>query len=111
MITPSEKEEIVNEITERMLLRIPEIVGNLITNYTAKIRVNKEFYSKYPKFKDHKELVSSIIEQVEEENPLMPFKDIMNQAVPKINRHIDKVKLIDTKTVKKPDLDFSQGEL
>jgi len=111
MITAEERESIINEATERMLLRIPEIVGNLITNYAEKIRVNTEFYSKHPEFSKHREIVASVIEELENKSNFKPFKEIVNEAIPTIKRRIDSLKGIDTTTVKKPNLDFSQGEL
>lgn len=109
MITKEERESIIAEATERMLLKIPEVVGNLITNYAEKIRVKKEFYDKYPEFKDHKEVVASTIEDTENTNPSMSFKEIVNTSVPNIRRRIESLKGLDTKSVSKPNLDFNSG--
>lgn len=111
MITEEEKEKLINEITERMLLKIPDVVGNLITNYATKIRVGKEFYEKYPEFKDHKEVVASTIEYFENLNVDKSFKEVVDSSVPEIRKKIKAMKGIDTKKVSKPNLDFSQGEL
>jgi len=111
MITNEERESIINEATERMLLRIPEVVGNLITNYAAKIRAGKEFYAKHPEFNNHREVVASVIEEMENKNLAKPFSEIVNDSVPVIKRRINSLKGIDTKTIKQPNLDFSQGEL
>jgi len=109
MITKQEKEEIINLAVERMLLKIPDVVGNLITNYAAKIRVNTEFYKKYPEFEKHREIVASMIESVEASDPTREFKEIVDLAVPKIKKRIDQLKGLDTKTVSKPKLDIPYG--
>lgn len=116
MITEEEKEEIINAVVERTLLKIPDVVGNLITNYAAKIRINKEFYTKHPEFDKHRDLVASVIESVEGEDPTRDFEEIVNSAVPKIKRRIEQMKNLDMKKVEKPkldiDLDFGgQGEI
>lgn len=111
MITDSEREEIINAAVEQTLLKIPEVVGNLITNHAAKIRLNKEFYTKYPEFEKHRELVASVIESVEGKDFTKETKQIIEEAVPEIRRRIAKVKNLEMKKVEKPNLDFSHGEL
>jgi hypothetical protein len=106
-----EREKLINEITERMLLKIPDIVGNLITLYADKIRMSKEFYAKYPEFADHKDVVASVIESIDANSKFKPFKEVVDDSVPVIRRRIESLKGIDMKSVKKPNLDFSQGEL
>lgn len=111
MITAEERESLINEITERMLLKIPDVVGNLITMYADKIRMSKEFYAKYPDLSSHKEIVASVIESLDANSKFKPFKEVVEDAVPIIYKRIEALKGIDMKTVKKPNLDFSQGEL
>jgi hypothetical protein len=111
MISEDEKEGLINEIVERMLLKIPDIVGNLITVYAEKIRMSKEFYAKYPEFSDHRDVVASVIESMDANSKFKPFKEVVEDSVPVIRKRIGLLKGIDMKTVKKPNLDFSQGEL
>jgi hypothetical protein len=111
MISEDEKEMLINEIVERMLLKIPDIVGNLITVYADKIRMSKEFYAKYPEFSDHRDVVASVIESMDANSKFKPFKEVVEDSVPVIRKRIELLKGIDMKTVKKPNLDFSQGEL
>lgn len=111
MITKEEKEILINEITERMLLKIPDVVGNLITLYADKIRMSKEFYAKYPEFNNHKDIVAAVIESIDNDSKFKPFKEVVENSVPVIRRRIESFKGIDMKTINKPNLDFSQGEL
>lgn len=106
-----EREKLINEITERLMLKIPDMVGNLITMYADKIRMSKEFYTKYPEFNDHKDIVAAVIESIDADSKFKPFKEIVEDSVPVIRKRIEAVKKIDMKNVSKPNLDFSQGEL
>jgi hypothetical protein len=111
MITNEERESLINEITERMLLKIPDIVGNLMSSYAEKIRISKEFYIKYPEFNDHRDVVAAVIESIDGNSKFKPFKEVVEDSVPMIRKRIESLKGIDMKSVKKPNLDFSQGEL
>lgn len=108
-MTPEERESIINEVVERVTLMLPEIIGNLIMNHAAKLKVNKEFYKAHPELAEHKDVVASVVEQLEDSDPSKNFRDILEGAVPKIKKRIDKVKLLDTEKVKKPDLNFDNG--
>lgn len=111
MITEEERQSIVNEAVEKTLLKIPEVVGNLISNYANKIRVNKQFYDKYPEFNEHRRIVASAIEELENKSPGKALEKIVEEAVPVIRKRLDSMKGIDTVTISKPDLDKSYGEL
>lgn len=99
MITPEEKQEIINAAVEKALLLLPETVGNLITEHVALTEINSEFYKNHPEFKDKKDIVASVIEKVDGENPLLNYKDLLGRAVPEIQRRIETVKALDTETV------------
>ena len=68
MITEEEKKEIVSLAVERLLLMLPEAVGNLITSHISMARINRKFYSDYPEFKDHMDIVASVVESEESSN-------------------------------------------
>ena len=110
MITPEEKQEIVDTIIEKFLLILPGVIGNLITHHITLSKMNKRFYDKYPKFKDHKDIVAATIEDVEG-SAFEDYEKILEKAVPKIEENI-KIKLgLDMKTL--PDLNpkVDVGEL
>jgi hypothetical protein len=111
MISEIEKEEIINAAIERVLLRLPEIIGNLITNHATKLRLNKEFYEKYPDLKDHRNIVAATIERIEGDDPSRSFKDIMNDAVPEIRRQLKNLKNLDLKPVDKPKMKYDIGDV
>ena len=93
-----EKQALVYEITERILLRMPEVIGNLIQEHSVLLKLNKEFQTKYPEFKAHLPLVRSIVENTELKNPGLSYMDILEKAVPEIREKIrlkDSVKAIE----------------
>lgn len=111
MITEKEKREIIDSVVEETLLKIPEVVGALMMNHASKIRAKKKFYDEYPKFSDNKDIVAAVIEGVESSDASLDFDQIIKKAVPEIKRQIAAVKDLDMIKVKKPNLNFSQGEL
>ena len=111
MISKMERDEIVNEAVEKTLLKIPEVVGNLISNYAEKIRTNERFYSKYPEFNEHRQIVASAIEELESKSPGRALDKIVEEAVPVIRKRLKSVKDLDSVTITKPDINESYGEL
>lgn len=108
-----EREEIINAAVERAMLALPETVGHLITNHMSMMKLNEEFYTEHPEFKERKDVVAAVMEMVEGENPLAEYKDLLAKAVPKIKERLVIVKDIDMTTVNRtPNRDFSScGEL
>jgi len=98
-ITKKEREEIIDAAVEKALLLIPETVGNMMSQQAVLNKMNRDFYSKHPEFKDHKKSVMSVIEMVEGKNPLAKYEDILQKAVPKIRERINTLKSVDTDTV------------
>lgn len=99
---PEEKQQIINEVIEQVLLRLPEVVGNLITNQIAMTKLNREFYLKFPEFAANKSLVASVVEQIEGENPGSDYQEILTKATPVIKNRLGVVKSLDTKSVSVP---------
>jgi hypothetical protein len=115
MLTEKEKQEIVNISVEKLLLMLPEIIGNLITNHMSKLKLNKDFYLNYPEFRDKKDIVASVVEMVEGLDPTIDYKDILHEAVPEIKKRLGQVKGLNFKSVSKPnrsfnDMNFDSGE-
>lgn len=112
MITDEEKEEIINLAVERALLRLPDTVGHLITTHMEHVKLNRDFYGKHPELKDKKDLVASVLEMVEGENPFDPYDKLLEKAMPRIQERIETVGKLDTKTVSEaPKRDFSRDKI
>jgi len=99
MVTTEERESIINEAVEKALLLLPETVGNLMANQAALHKMNREFYEKYPEFKDHRKAVASAIEMVEGKHSLASYDKILEKAVPEIRKRINTLSSLDTDTV------------
>ncbi len=107
MITEEERQSIINEAVEKALLALPEVIGNLITSHISMIRINREFYEKYPDLAKSKDIVSSVIEKVEGDNPGIDYTEILDRAVPIIREQIKSIRTLDVKTVTRPNRDLS----
>jgi phenolic acid decarboxylase len=107
MITEEERNSIINEAVEKALLMLPEIIGNLMTNQVNLMKMNREFYSNYPELSKHKQLVASVVERIEGENPGMKYEDILKKAVPVIKDQMKTVNSLDFNSVDKPSRDMS----
>jgi len=110
------KEELINACVERILLRIPEIIGNLIVEKTERDKINKKFYEDYPEFTENRELVASIVEAEEGKDPTIDYKDILLNATPEIKSKLQMSKNLNNNTVNAPSrdlspIDISHGEL
>lgn len=99
MITPEERQEIIDAAVEKALLVLPETMGSLITEHIATNKLNSQFYKDHPEFKDAKDIVASVIEKVDGENPLLNYKDVLGKAVPEIRRRIETVKSLNMDSV------------
>lgn len=110
MITDEQVEDIINKAVERALMKLPDVVGTLFTNVAKKAKLSREFYNDHPEFKNHIELVVSICEQLEGQNPNRPIADILKDAVPEIQKKIGLVKNLEFNVVDQPKTNF-HGEL
>lgn len=95
MITEEEKQEIIDKAVEKALLMLPEVVGNLMTQHIALSKMNTKFYADYPEFAGKKDVVASVLEMVDGENPFMEYEDLLKKAVPEIRKRINTVKNLD----------------
>ena len=83
-----DREKLIQEIIERMLRILPEVVGNLMTAHATNARLSEEFYKSYPEFKSHKDIVRESIAKIDLENPSMGYEDILKKAIPSIREGI-----------------------
>jgi len=106
-MTDEEKQEIIDKAVEKALLLLPETVGSMMASAAAMNTINKEYYAKNPGFDKHKDVVQSVVEMVEGNNPLLDYKDILKKATPDIKKRILTIKNLDMENVSsKPNLTF-----
>lgn len=79
---------IIDKAKEEALLSWPEVVGNLMQNQASIYKMNAEFYKKYKEFVGHQDVVMSVVEEVEGQNPIEEYDAILEKAVPLIRERI-----------------------
>lgn len=102
MITTEEKQQIVDEVMERILLSLPELIGNLMTSHMALLKMNREFYKNNVEFAKHKDVVASVVEKVEGDNPGMNYNEILKKAVPLIKERLNITSKLNIDSVSRP---------
>jgi len=91
---------------------IPEVVGNLMTQMATHNRVNSKFYKDHPEFKDKKDIVASVVEMIDGQNPALEYDEILNRSIPKIRERIEITKGMSVdKITTNPQRDFGNGEV
>lgn len=117
MVTEEERNSIIKEVTkevllvvkEEILLCLPEVIGNLMVQHISHHELNKKFYAAHKEFKDKKDVVAKVIEEVEGKDPLKGYEDILKDAVPEIRNRIKTMSTLDMTTVSKnPDRRFEK---
>ena len=104
-VTEEEKQEIINRTSEKVLLLLPEVVGNLMVQSAQNSLLTRQFYAAHPEFSDKRGVSSEVIEMVEGRNPLDKYEEILKKAVPEIRSRINTLHSVDTATIPtKPDL-------
>ena len=106
-----DREKLIQEIIERMLRILPEVVGNLMTAHATNAKLSEEFYKSYPEFKSHRDIVRESVAKIDLENPTMGYEDILKKAIPSIREGIKaKGSVSMQRPTEKPSLDLN-GEL
>ena len=111
MIDESERqsiiEEAVNKAVEATLLKIPEVIGALLSSHAALHKINTKFYADFPEFKNEKSTVAAVVEMVEGKNPLATYEDILKKSIPEIRQRVLTMKNLDMSNVNsKPNRDL-----
>jgi hypothetical protein len=91
MITEEEKRDIIEQAKEEFLLMLPATIGNLLANHAAMTKLNAQFYKDHPEFAENKQVVASVLEKVDGENPLLPYEDKLNKAIPLIRERMQMI--------------------
>lgn len=83
-----DREELVQEIIERLLKILPEVIGNLMTAHASNAKLTTEFYSKNLEFKAHKDVVREVVAKIDLDNPTLPYSKVLELARPEIQRQL-----------------------
>lgn len=98
----NERELLKNEIIEQIFLKLPDIIGNLMSTQSSLNKLNKKLYSDNPEFRNNKDLVANIIEDVEGKNPGKNYEDIIKSAIPIIKERMEIVNKLNVTDIKDP---------
>lgn len=108
MITEEEKAEIIDKTVEKALLMLPEVVGNMMAQHVLLTKLNSKFYADNSEFKDHKQIVASVVEMVDGSNPGVPYEELLKMAIPEIKHRISTSSKLDLASVtSSPSRDFN----
>lgn len=94
-----QEEKVINAAVEKALKMLPDIMGTLMNQRFAMLKLNEEFYKEHPEFKDHKEIVAAVIEKVDGEDTLLPYDQKLVKAIPEIGRRIQMKKDLNMKEI------------
>jgi hypothetical protein len=101
-MTPEEIDKVAECAIEKLLVRLPEVVGNLIQNQAMLNKMNREFYEKYPDFANNKALVVQVLEEIEGKDPSQSYEEILQKSVPVIQRRLGTINKLDLTKTEKP---------
>jgi hypothetical protein len=103
VITEEERQSIINEAVEKALLSLPEVIGSLLKNQAGLMKLSKELFTSHPEFKDSPDILASVIERVESDNPGIDYKKIIELSTPLIKEQMRIKKPLDMKNVSRPN--------
>ena len=86
MITPEERAELTREITEHILLLLPGVISHLINNISTMKIASEQFYEKNKDLVPHKEIVGTVIEQIESKYPGKSVEEILGLAADEVRQ-------------------------
>lgn len=87
-MTSDEKYQLKKEIIEELLSSMPDLMGNLMTEYAENRKLKKEFYSKHPEFSDHRDVVQEVVQRIEGEKLGQSYSEILEKSVSDIREQI-----------------------
>ena len=107
MVSDEERRDIIEQAKQEFLLILPEVMGNLMMNHAAFAKMNSEFYRDNPEFRDHKDAVIAVLDEIDADDPISTYEEKLKKAVPIIRERIRVLKSLDmTKIDTKPNRHF-----
>lgn len=102
-----ERQSIIDEAVEKALLAFPKVIGNLISEHAMLLKNNKQFYQNYPEFLHNKQIVESVVTELDNKQPGLEYEKILEQAVPIIKDRIRTFNSLDKVKIEEPNRDLS----
>jgi hypothetical protein len=111
MLEKEERDSIIMEAValaiEKSMLMLPDVIGNLMANHAALAKINSKFYADHPELRDKKDIVASVVEELDSKNPGMEYSKLIELALPIIKERTKIIDKLDTKTVQEPKRNFN----
>lgn len=79
---------VCNAATEGSIRKIPEVVTRLVATSTATKAMTVDFYDKNKDFVDHKDIVNSVVQDIDSKNPEYDYAKMLEVATPIIKEKI-----------------------
>jgi len=103
ILSNEQMDQLVFDITEKILLRMPEVLGNLIKEHASMKKLTDSYLDENPNFKGHSLIIQKVLEKLEETNSGLAYEKLLVLATPKIKQQIALSSGCDTENVKKKD--------
>lgn len=100
-LSKEQEERIILQVIERILNKMPEVIGNLMSQRAVMNKLKKEFFDGNPEFKDHKEIVGQVLADVEGNDITLDYEQIFKKAKPEISKRIQMKQETDLTNVKR----------
>lgn len=110
-LTQEEIDKLSEIICEKILLRLPETIGNLMSSLTWMMQINKKFYEKNPELLSHKEIVTQVMEEIEALKMGQTYEEIVNKSLPIIKERVRLKSKMSLTPPTPPNLDRRYGEI
>ena len=92
MITPEEKEQIIQEALERILKVLPETIGNLMKAQSMYKQLTENFYKENPELKGHSDIVREVVAKVEGSNPMADYSTSLLGTIKECTGRMQKIR-------------------
>lgn len=87
---------LLNEILSRVhsssiettMRKLPDILSRMVANTTTTQAMTNEFFKNNPEFKDHKNIVAAVVEELDSKEPGRDYDKILEDAKPIIEEKI-----------------------
>lgn len=84
----AEREALVQDVIERLFKVLPSVIGNLMTTQAINSKLITDFYEANKDLAKHKDIVREVMFKVEGQNPMLPYGEIIKQALPLIKEQV-----------------------
>lgn len=82
---------VYNAAVEKTLTKIPELLSRMVKTATATHAMTEDFFARNASFKEHKDIATQVVMDVESRNPDWDYTKILNHAEPLIKEKISVV--------------------